>query len=69
MFGTQDLALFIICPRSCSRTAISRPRGMLSPKGTIRGFHVLLTKVCRVGRLQSTGRIVGHEDAHRREYF
>src|ERR1035437_2699997 len=48
--------------RSCARTAIGKPCGLLSPKGAIRGFHVPLTEVHRVRCLLLAGRHADHED-------
>src|SRR5689334_20050687 len=44
-----------LIPTSYSRTAIGRLCSLLSPKGTIRGFHVPLAEVRRVRCLLSTG--------------
>ena len=48
-------------PRSCARTAMGRPRSLLSPRGAIRGFHVPLMEVRRVRCLLWAGRYMGHE--------
>jgi hypothetical protein len=56
-------------PRSCARTAMGRPCGLLSPKGAIRGFHVPLAEVRRVRCLLLTGRPVGHESAWWKRQF
>src|ERR1700674_1877642 len=56
-----------LLPISHSRTTIGRTlRPAVSRRRAIRGFHVPLAEVCRVRRLLSTGRRMGHERAQPR---